>query len=489
MAGDPFLSDPLRKRKRAARPTRPRPQRQPELDLSSGSSDDEANDANDDDNDNDDALGSDEEFAAESAADKRRRLAKQYLQNLKDEEEGDYDAQDVDNDLLARRLQEDVAENKGHVYKFYADKVLRQLDDVARTTARVGLRNLTGVAVRYPDVYTVAKDMELVKWRYGRGKPVRVRHSKGGLRHGERHHTAAINCVAVLPDGKYVVTGGADARLIIWAAESLACLKVLDTRAAVNAVAFRRGSDQLYAACADLRIRTFSVSQHAQLEILYGHQDNITDIAALARETCVLVGLRDKTAMFWKIAEELRLTFRGGDADRRRRTDEPFFAEGSIDVVSMVDELHFVTGLDNGSVALWSLSKKKPLHTQRCAHGLLPAHTPAEASAESSAPLAREQVAPPQPYWITAVHAVPYLDVFVTGSYCGEVRLWRIDRDGFRSFAPLGAVAVKGCVVLIDSAEVDKKLVLTVATSKEHRLGRWLSTDGRNALTTLTFDI
>ena len=85
----------------------------------------------------------------------------------------------------------------------------------------------------------------------------------------------------------------------------------------MNSIVFRRNSDQLFAACADLRIRTYSINQFTQLEILYGHQDNISDISALAKETCVSVGSRDKTAMFWKIAEESRLTFRGGDSPEK----------------------------------------------------------------------------------------------------------------------------------------------------------------------------
>ncbi|GME98213.1 unnamed protein product [[Candida] boidinii] len=60
-------------------------------------------------------LDSDEEFAGETAADKRRRLAKQYLDNLKQETENyDFDAKDLDDEIIASRLQKDVAEQQGH---------------------------------------------------------------------------------------------------------------------------------------------------------------------------------------------------------------------------------------------------------------------------------------------------------------------------------------------------------------------------------------
>ncbi|QBM89764.1 ribosomal RNA-processing protein 9 [Metschnikowia aff. pulcherrima] len=517
MAGDPFLSDPSRKRKRPTtskpHPRREKPSAERDSEISSASEDEGANSEQEAKYERQDGdISSDEEFFEESAADKRRRLAKQYLQNLKEQEIAgdDYDAQDLDDDILARRLQDDVAENKGKMYKFLAEKVGLQLQERTPRTTRVGLKNLTGVAVKYPYIYTVSKDMELVKWKAGKqGRPQRVRHAKGGLRFvnintknpAANHHSAPINCVAASHDGRFVVTGGEDARLIIWSAETLLCMKVLQTRAPVNALAFRRNTDQLYAACADLRIRTFSVNQHAQLEILYGHQDNITDISALARESCVSVGSRDKTAMYWKIAEESRLTFRGGDSERksRKRPDSagdddsmPRFSEGSIEAVCMVDETHFVTGSDNGNVAFWSLGKKKALFTQPVAHGLLPQHAPTQASAETDAELAAAQVALRQPCWITAVYAVPYSDLFITGSYSGEVKLWRIDSESYRTFTPVGLLAVQGCVVKIDGAEVsdEKKLVVYVATSKEHRLGRWLgSVGGRNAVVSVEFDV
>lgn len=507
MAGDPFLSDPSKKRKRL-KSRRPPRAADPDSDISSHS-DNSDNESASADSSAERELDSDEEFQHENEADKRRRVAKQYLENLKAQElgEDDFDAEDLDRDIIATRLQKNAAETKGYVYRFYADKVGGQLLDAVRTSVRVGCKNLTGVAAQYPYVYTVLKDSELIKWRLSSNhKPHRVKHSRGGLRFSRinsstpsrNHHSGQISCVACSGDGKYVVTGGSDGRLIIWSAENLTCLKVLETRAAVNAITFRRGTDQLYAACADLRIRTYSINQYLQLEVLYGHQDNITDISALANEVCVSVGSRDKSVMYWKIADETRLTFRGGDSSKNAskkgadEADVPFHAEGSIEVVLMVDESHFVTGSDNGNISLWSRSKKKALYTVRVAHGLLPPATPSQASAETKEDLAVRQVPPAQPYWITAIYAVPFSDLFISGSYDGQIRLWQIELETLRLFTLLGSLSVRGCVVRISGAEItsDNKIMLVVATAKEHRLGRWLGKiDGRNAITTVVFDI
>lgn len=540
MAGDPFLSDPSKKRKRPNRQTsrnsksntkqnasRSRDDHDEEISGASDTDDEPGNVSVNDDNDGEygrdsEELSSDEEFAGENAADKRRRLAKQYLENLKQNEFGGaedddefFDAQDLDDDILSRRLQTDVAEQKGYVYKFIGEKVGSQLEDLNIKTTRIGSKNLTSMAIRAPFVYTVSKDCELIKWKIDNSsnKIERIKHTKGGskkfmtIKNEQRlnHHCDHILCVAASPDGKYVVTGGADGRLIIWSSENLSCLKVLETRSAINLIVFRRGTDQLYAACSDLRIRTYLINQFAQLEVLYGHQDNVTEVSCLSRETCVSVGSRDKTALFWKIAEESRLTFRGGDSTekRRKRRDNPeneseepeeaFHAEGSIEVVSMIDESHFVTGSDNGNLALWSLAKKKALFTKRLSHGLRPALTQAQASAEVNHELAQQQVPEPLPYWITAIHAVPFSDIFVTGSYNGCLKVWKLDQEGLRSFQLIGEINnINGCVVKIDHVEIeDKKVTICALTSKEHKLGRWFEKiDGaRNSFVSFTVDV
>ncbi|KAK7679392.1 hypothetical protein QCA50_017612 [Cerrena zonata] len=141
MAGDSFLSDPSRKRKRSNKTTstvrqgksksggaRPSSNQHDE-EISSGS-DSDGGKGNEEEYDEEN-VSSDEEFAQENAADKRRRLAKQYLDNLKNDDfaDDDFDAQDMDDDIVSRRLQMDVAEDKGFIYKFIGDKVLSQIDD------------------------------------------------------------------------------------------------------------------------------------------------------------------------------------------------------------------------------------------------------------------------------------------------------------------------------------------------------------------------
>lgn len=160
------MSDPLRKRKRSTKltsrvnkssrnSTPSNNNRYPENDeeISGDSDTDEEINEQVDEEIDDDVMSSDEEFADENATEKRRRLAKQYLENLKNDEgqDQDFDAQDLDDDIVSRRLQVDVAESKGYVYKFVGNKILSQIDDnIQIITTRIGLKNLTSLAVRYP---------------------------------------------------------------------------------------------------------------------------------------------------------------------------------------------------------------------------------------------------------------------------------------------------------------------------------------------------
>ncbi|CAI1782195.1 hypothetical protein SEUBUCD646_0P04000 [Saccharomyces eubayanus] len=512
--------------------------------------------------DEEDELESEEEFEGENPADKRRRLAKQYLDNLKTEandiltENGNdteeaqkhmteksvdnynnFDAGDLDKDIIASRLKEDVAEQQGRVFRHFADKLL--ISEAKKTFTRVGEKNPTCISCFQPVLnkftfeessngdknkgrlfaYTVSKDLQLTKYDITdfNQRPKKLKYAKGGAKYiptnkqeyentAEGHYDEILT-VAASPDGKYVVTGGRDRKLIVWSTESLSPVKVIptkDRRGEVLSLAFRKNSDQLYASCADFKIRTYSINQFSQLEILYGHHDMVEDISALAMERCVTVGARDRTAMLWKIPDETRLTFKGGDEPQKllRRwmkekakegedgkveypdeSEAPlFFCEGSIDVVSMVDDSHFLTGSDNGSICLWSLAKKKPIFTERIAHGILPEPSLNDISGETDEGLRKRQVQGKkllQPFWVTSLYAIPYSNVFVSGSWNGTLKVWKIS-DNLRSFELLGDLSgCKGVVSKIQVVESGKhgkeKFRILASVAKEHRLGRWVA--------------
>ncbi|CAK7220606.1 pre-rRNA processing protein [Sporothrix curviconia] len=529
----------------------------------------------------DDDAGSDNDYSGdegETAAERRLRLAERYLDNVRQEVKGAagadgdiyaFDAEDVDRDLIAERLQEDVAESKGRVYRQLAGKL--GFGDAAHCLVRWNAKNVNAVAVCAPYAYTVSSDVYLTKWRIqdrpeeqqrareasrkaweeekakrrkknknnrkvkkekdaakdatkteggdgdgdddkraevpARRQPTRVlyRHGNPGRRTDKdyRGHVGSILCVAASQDGKFVVTGGADRRMVVWNAETLKPLRVFTHhRDAVTGLAFRRGTNQLYSCSKDRTVKIWSLDELAYVQTLFGHQDEITDIDALAQEKCVSVGTRDRTARMWKVIEETQLVFRGGGAggkDVPAGVDPASLAhEGSMDRVAMLDDELFVTGSDNGALALWSTQKKKPLSVIPRAHGIEPLMTGRDqydAAMVKPEAQAANPPPPPQPRWITALRTIPYSDIVLSGSWDGCVRVWCLSKDK-RKLESLGVLggsgsgggssssssssssfSVPGVVNDIAAFERGERgrdgLSVVVAVGQEHRLGRW----------------
>ncbi|EPE32909.1 WD40 repeat-like protein [Glarea lozoyensis ATCC 20868] len=436
--------------------------------------------------------------AEETAAERRLRLAERYLENIREEvDEHGFDAEEIDRDLIAERLQEDAAESKGRMYRKLA------LDLAFEDASYSGFRNdsdiITSVATCPPYAYTVSKDMFLIKWQIqelpANQFPQKKKKSKKTAS-STPPKTNTTGIFAASQDGKFVVTGGRDRRMIVWDAATLKPLRVFTQhRDAVTGLAFRRGTNQLYSSSKDRTIKVWSLDELAYIETLFGHQDEVVDIAALAQERCISVGARDRTARLWKVVEETQLVFRGGGGEKKSRSG-PRVLEGSMDRVAMIDEETFVTGGDNGCISLWVIHKKKPIFTLPQAHGMDPALQPDEASAEVKP--SDDIVPAPQPRWITALVTIPYSDVILSGSWDGQLRAWRLSDDK-KKLEPLGGVGsnfgtqvngqelknghanekpvVKGVINDISVFERGDRgkdgACVVVAVGKELRTGRW----------------
>ncbi|KAF4983022.1 hypothetical protein FZEAL_1467 [Fusarium zealandicum] len=503
---------------KAAGPTKKRVERDDESISGSDSDDDvESSDGVSNVSDAAEQEGSDSED--ETAAERRLRLAERYLENVKEHvDEAGFDAADIDRDLIAERLQEDVAETKGRVYRQLASELA--FDKASRTFFRSNTNAVTSIAVCAPYIYTTTKDLYVQKWKTQdlpqhqypqttkrkpkkpqappRKRPELEMWLKGTTTKSKdknyQRHTDRILAVAASPDGKYVATGGADRKLIIYDAPTLKPIKVFTHhRDAVTGLVFRRGTNQLYSCSKDRTVKVWSLDELAYVETLFGHQDEVLDVDALAQERCISVGARDRTARLWKVAEETQLVFRGGAVDKKTRpgvNPRSLLHEGSMDRVAMIDDDLFVTGSDNGALALWSVQKKKPVYIEPIAHGIDPALDPQQASAEEHPD--PKLVPHPTPRWITAIKTIPYSDVILTGSWDGHIRVWQLSEDK-RRIEPRGVLStaedadqsdedstrgpITGVVNDISLFERGDRgqegLCVAVAVGREHRLGRW----------------
>ena len=417
-----------------------------------------------------DSEGTSEE--EENAADRRIRLAQQYLDNIREEvDEAGFDAADLDKDLISARLKEDADASRGRQYRLVANSL--DLSHVKIKLFRGKQGCVTVVAACPPFVYTACKDKTVIKWRvpetstgntqmddsktgrqekttpqqeaYVRGIKIRA---SAPAQHG---HTRAIVAMAASPDGRYVATGGVDRKLIIWSAEDLTPLKTFTShRDSVVGLSFAPMSShpgvgaQLFSASMDRTIKTFNLAgmdSLAYVETLFGHQDHVTGIASMSADQCVSVGARDRTARLWKVVDETQLVFR---ADSSKHESYP---TGRVDCVAALPPAHFVTGSDSGALSLWSIHKKKPLFTVSNAHGAdipIPlCNVTSESDPRVVADLQKDDARRPTARAITALTTVPGTDVVLTGSWDGNIRLWKVSDDK-RTLQEVGTLGAGG---------------------------------------------
>jgi ribosomal RNA-processing protein 9 len=446
------------------------------------------------------------EDEGETAAEKRLRLAQRYLDNIRNEveEEVGFDAEQIDKDLIAERLKEDVAENKGKIYRNIAEEL--DFEEASHVFGHSGLQKaITGCAVKLPYAWTISKDLCVEKWEIPdpksyasdpdrpsnvtpRRRPKKLFWRKGNKnKKGDRAfigHTGEIISIAVSDSGKYLATGDKHARLIIWDAETLTPRHLFTRhRDAVTSLSFRRGTEQLFSGGADRAVIVWSAPESAYIETLVGHQDTVVGIAGgleVNQETCVSVGARDRSARLWRVVEENQLVFHGGGTARQKGMaklrkgqfgkhvdeedkakdddvngidddDDPpiAYAEGSIDCVALLDASLFVTASDNGALSLWSVNRKKPLFVQPLTHGRDPPLPPDQMSANHDAATSFKP-GPRLPRYVTALATVPYADLILTASWDGWIRAWKISGNK-RSIEPVGKI---GRIPAVEDEEI-----------------------------------
>ncbi|KAL1265991.1 hypothetical protein QQF64_004018 [Cirrhinus molitorella] len=383
----------------------------------------------------------DEEEIEETPQEKKLRLAKLYLDQLREDEDKTAEQESFEADLIAERLQEDVLEQKGKLQRMIAKELIAP--DPAEIKLLRGHKLSVTCLIISPDekyIFSASKDCSIIKWEVESGKKV---HKIAGGRKGteKRHvgHTTHILCMAISSDGKYLASGDMNKLIMIW--DPMTCNHLYTFKGhkgAISGLAFRRGTYTLYSASHDRSVKVWSVDENAYVETLFGHQDNITGLDCLSRERCVTAGGRDRSIRVWKIAEESQLVFHGH--------------EGSIDCVQLINEEHMVSGGDDGSISIWTVNKKRPVSTVKQAHG------------------SHGNTGLEEPNWVSSVAALLNSDIVASGSHNSSVQLWKCGQ-GFRSLELLFSVPMAGFVNSLKFSNSGKFLVAGVG--QEHRLGRW----------------
>lgn len=370
----------------------------------------------------------------ETADQKKLRLAKKYLEEIEKEEAKRNELKQIDDDAIGKRLQKDYLEQKGKLRVEVADSYVAPSEgDVKLVRVREHQLPLTCVCISSNGqfAFTGSKCSSIVKWDIKEKKKLATMTHKT---HGD-YFKGSITAIAISTDTKFLATSDQSSNIQIWDPHTMKHLHTFKGhKDSVTGLVFRKNTHDMYSSSKDRSVKIWSLDEMAYVETLFGHQSPITSIDALTRERVISAGGRDATVRIWKIVEESHLIFNG--------------PEGSLDEVRLLDEEHFVSGSDNGSLCVWSLMKKKPLCVVTQAHGV------------------ENEV----PRWITSLATVLNSDVFASGSYDDNIRLWKVC-ESYRKVLPLFSIAANGFVNSMQFTSDGQTLY--AGLGQEHKNGRW----------------
>ena len=433
-----------------------------EEDLDSGESDDEDREAEATFGDSA-GIGSDDDEVAETADERRVRMAKEMISSMDDAAQRarrarNIDDGDDDGDAVAAELEEDALRAAGR-WRAKIASSLRGADvaaDAVRTLRGPKL-SPTCVALASDEsaAYCGSKGGAITRWDLGSGARLKLSHAKKADGSG---HTSDVLAIALSRDGRLLATGGRDKAVLLWDTRTHTVVKQLrGHKGAVTALATRRDAvgstaagaagagEQLYTASADRMVKVWDVAQRAYVETLFGHQEGVCALDALTPDTLV-TGSADRSLRLWKVADETQLVFNGGHT-------------AAVDCCSMLSATAFASGSQDGALALWSSQRKRPLATVAAAHGESQWGGPA---------------------WLTSLAAPPFSDLLISGSHDGRLRFWHADEGG-RSLTPVMSAPLVGFVNGLAVAPSGRFVV--AAVGQEHRLGRWFRIpEARNSL-------
>lgn len=467
------------------------------LDLAANDDDDDEHiySSDEDDNIRDTTPSFDEESEEENLEVKKVRLAREYLQRIDaavaSSDDDDSDAassnddkgdDDDENMLISRKLQRERLKRQGALERDYADAVeasvtatqkilvdarpaLRSLEQQAADWVEQGYVTLltkgghdltpTCVSLTGDSLFAVSgsKDHSVLLWDVERQAKVATLCERW-KKNSDNRNAGQVLSVACSDDGKYVVVGKRDAIVSIYDIRGKGKNSLVTTfaghKGAVTGLAFRSHSHQLFSASEDRCIRHYNLDEMLYLETLYGHQFGVTGIDCHNRERPISVS-RDRTARAWKLAEDSHLIFRGGSKVQ------------SADAVTVLKDEWFVSGHQDGVVALWNTEKKRAMSSVEHAHGTDP-----------KSGLGRG---------VVSISCIKGSDVAATGSSDGYLRLWKVrctTKPGGRSsdnkkdragIDAIGQIPVHGFIN--DICFSNKAKFCVAAVGQEHRLGRW----------------
>lgn len=427
-----------------------------------------------------------DEFAAETADEKRLRVAKAYVEKIRgivsrereDEEESERaeEREGQRDSLVAQILQQEQLEESGRVRRLIASRVQKpETVDEFRVLVK-HRQSVTAVALSEDDLkgFSASKDGTIVQWDVDSGKgekymwpteEVLKSHGAKDPQGRAMKHSKHVLGLAVSSDGRYLASGGFDRHVHLWDTRTREHLRAFPGhRGPVSCLTFRQGTSELFSGSFDRTIKIWSAEDRAYITSLFGHQSEVLSIDCLRKERVLTVG-RDRSMQLWKVPEESRLVFRA--------------PASSLECCCFINNDEFLSGSDDGSIELWGMLRKKPVYIVKNAHALSATLRQPEQSDVGKIPNGyiengnhnHEDYNCSTAYsWVSSVTVCRSSDLAASGAANGSVRLWAIGSET-KDIRPLFNLPLVGFVNSLAFSKSGQFLVAGVG--QEPRLGRW----------------
>lgn len=377
----------------------------------------------------------------ETAAEKRLRLAKDYINQLEVDDTEKEHEESSQSDAIAHRLQRDALEDAGRLEKFIADTIQPDCENMKTLLGHRLSITCTIISADSKFIFSSSKDGTIYKWSLCTCEMIgKIDGKSKKSKSKEKGHVGHVLALALSTDFMFLASSGHDQVINIWNPVTLQWLHTFKGhRAMISGLVFQQKQHQLFSACNDKTVKVWNLDQMAYVETLFGHEDAVLGIGSLNRPRAVTCGGRDRSVRLWKIPEESQLVFQSTQGS-------------SFDCVTMLNEDYFLTGGDDGSLSIFHTRKKKPITLRTNAH-VRTEDTQGEG-------------------WITAVASIPYTDLVASGSSDGVIRIWRCEKS-FHAILKIHEIPVKGFINSLTFSADSEYLIAGVG--QEHRLGRWWS--------------
>ena len=281
---------------------------------------------------------------------KKIKMAKEYIEELKD---------NMEEDEIEETLQKEIEEVK---YEQIADEYTLFEDGHYGRIPAIPI----SIAVANTTIFVGCDNGDL--WIYGNGYKCKYEFGLAvAVTTSPNNKFLAVACDKTIHlfEIKTLETEIRETRMFIEHELVLRLLKKLNGhRKRVTFMQFEQDSSTMYSVSNDRSLKVWSIkysnenqtNDSGYIDTLFGHQDVISGMSLLAKDKPITVGSRDKTTRIFNIVNSSQMVFRvPNDSD-------------ACTAIAVVNQLHFIVGTSYGHLLLFNTQKKRPIHTKHNAH-------------------------------------------------------------------------------------------------------------------------